>query len=116
MPETLEVSTTIFIPLRQFCRVFRGLSQQLGEDLAHFFGICVKSPYPFALANKQNACHCKQETRSLTIKNYKIMAQKNEMSARALSMEELENVNGGNIFGFIPRIKTPKPGIRCIKK
>ena len=32
---------------------------------------------------------------SLTIKNYKIMTQMNEMSARALSMEELENVNGG---------------------
>ena len=32
---------------------------------------------------------------SLTIKNYKIMTQMNEMSARALSMEELEQVNGG---------------------
>ena len=27
--------------------------------------------------------------------NYKIMKQQNEMSARALSMEELEKVNGG---------------------
>ena len=34
---------------------------------------------------------------SLTIKNYKIMTQMNEMSARALSMEELENVNGGKV-------------------
>jgi hypothetical protein len=29
------------------------------------------------------------------------MAQMNEMSARALSMEELENVNGGIIQKFI---------------
>ena len=34
---------------------------------------------------------------SITIKNYKIMTQMNEMSARALSMEELENVNGGKV-------------------
>ena len=32
---------------------------------------------------------------SLAIEKYKIMTQKNEMSARALTMEELENVNGG---------------------
>jgi hypothetical protein len=32
---------------------------------------------------------------SINIKNYKIMTQQNEMSARALSMEELEKVNGG---------------------
>ena len=38
---------------------------------------------------------------SLTIKIYKIMTQKNVMSARALGMEELEMVNGG-MFG-------PKP-------
>ena len=30
------------------------------------------------------------------------MTQMNEMSARALSMEELENVNGGLGFGLIP--------------
>ena len=30
------------------------------------------------------------------------MTQMNEMSARALSMEELENVNGGLLFGLIP--------------
>ena len=30
------------------------------------------------------------------------MTQKNEMSARALSMEELEQVNGGLLFGLIP--------------
>ena len=35
-------------------------------------------------------------TELLNIKNLKIMAQKNEMSARALSMEEIENVNGGS--------------------
>ena len=34
---------------------------------------------------------------SLTIKKYKIMKQMNEMSARALTMEELENVNGGKV-------------------
>ena len=32
---------------------------------------------------------------SINIKDLKIMAQKNEMSARALTMEEMENVNGG---------------------
>ena len=37
----------------------------------------------------------RQKTESITIKNYKIMAKMNEMSARALTMEELENVNGG---------------------
>ena len=30
------------------------------------------------------------------------MVQQNEMSARALSMEELENVNGGR-FGYVNR-------------
>jgi hypothetical protein len=30
------------------------------------------------------------------------MKQMNEMSARALSMEELEQVNGGLLFGLIP--------------
>ena len=30
------------------------------------------------------------------------MTQMNEMSARALSMEELEQVNGGLLFGLIP--------------
>ena len=30
------------------------------------------------------------------------MKQMNEMSARALSMEELEQVNGGRLFGLIP--------------
>ena len=30
------------------------------------------------------------------------MKQMNEMSARALSMEELEQVNGGLGFGLIP--------------
>ena len=34
---------------------------------------------------------------SINIKNLKIMTQKNEISARALSMEELENVNGGRV-------------------
>ena len=50
---------------------------------------------PLPLQTSNNACHCK--TRSLTIRIYKIMTQKNEMSARALSMEELENVNGGKV-------------------
>jgi len=47
----------------------------------------------------------RQRTESLKIKNYRIMTQKNEMSARALAMEELENVNGGNI---LIRQKFPK--------
>ena len=37
--------------------------------------------------------HCPGESQDT--KNYKIMTQKNEMSARALTMEEMENVNGG---------------------
>ena len=52
-----------------------------------------KNALPLPTQTSNNACHCK--TRSITIKNYKIMKQMNEMSARALSMEELENVNGG---------------------
>jgi hypothetical protein len=39
---------------------------------------------------------------SINIKINKIMKQQNEMSARALSMEELENVNGGR-FGYVNR-------------
>ena len=45
---------------------------------------------------------------SLTIKNYKIMTQMNEMSARALTMEELENVNGG--------VRITTGGGRCIRR
>ena len=45
----------------------------------------------------KNALPLPLQTRSLTIKKYKIMTQMNEMSARALSMEELENVNGGRV-------------------
>lgn len=35
---------------------------------------------------------------------FKIMTQKNEMSARALTMAELVNVNGGNYTGAIGAI------------
>jgi hypothetical protein len=45
---------------------------------------------------------------SINIKNFKIMKQQNEMSARALTMEELENVNGGmlkKIGGIVGRGK-----------
>ena len=41
---------------------------------------------------------------SINIKDLKIMAQKNEMSARALTMEEMENVNGGYPIKFIDEL------------
>ncbi len=43
------------------------------------------------------------------------MTQKNFMSARALNMEELENVNGGRLFGLIPDDDHTKENIarRC---
>jgi hypothetical protein len=44
------------------------------------------------------------------IKNFKIMTQKNFMSARALTMEEMENVNGGI------RVKTQPGEIEPRKK
>ena len=50
----------------------------------------------------------RQQTESSTIKNYKIMTKKNEMSARALTKEEMEKVNGGFVGGrgkFGPKIK-----------
>ena len=50
---------------------------------------------PYLCQRKQAITPVTAKTRSLTIENYKIMTQMNEMSARALSLEELENVNGG---------------------
>ena len=50
--------------------------------------------------------HCPGESQDT--KNYKIMTQKNEMSARALTMEELENVNGG--------VRITTGGGRCIRR
>jgi hypothetical protein len=50
---------------------------------------------------------------SINIKNLKIMVQKNEMSARALTMEEMENVNGGmlkKIGGIVGRGKFGSKG------
>ena len=44
------------------------------------------------------------------IENFKIMTQKNFMSARALTMEEMENVNGGI------RVKTQPGEIEPRKK
>ena len=36
---------TRFCPLRQLCRIYNALSQQLGEDFALIFGIWQKSLY-----------------------------------------------------------------------
>ena len=45
---------------------------------------------------------------NIKIKNLKIMTQKNEMSARALTMDEMENVNGG--------VRITTGGGRCYRK
>ena len=85
----------------RFCRLVSVLSQS-SAPVATTSGqksvnVCPppKNALPLPTQTSNNACHCK--TRSLTIKNYKIMKQMNEMSARALTMEELENVNGGRV-------------------
>ena len=54
-----------------------------------------KNALPLPTQTSNNACHCK--TRSLTIKNYKIMTQKkqNSQKAQELAMEVLDQVNGG---------------------
>ena len=93
----MENATGIWA-VRQICRACPVLSQQPGEDFACFFGICQKSPYLCPRKQAIAPVTARQTTRSLTIKIYKIMTQKNEMSARALGMEELENVNGGIVY------------------
>ena len=45
---------------------------------------------------------------NIKIKNLKIMTQKDEMSARALTMDEMENVNGG--------VRITTGGGRCYRK
>ena len=65
-----------------------------------------KNALPLPTQTSNNACHCK--TRSLTIKIYKIMTQMNEMSVCALTMEDLENVNGG--------VRITTGGGRCIRR
>ena len=45
---------------------------------------------------------------NIKIKNLKIMTQKDEMSARALTMDEMENVNGG--------VRITTGGGRCFRK
>ena len=45
---------------------------------------------------------------NIKIKNLKIMTQKDEMSARALTMNEMENVNGG--------VRITTGGGRCFRK
>ena len=62
-------------------------------------GVCPykfeKNPGNFLESEENRRNFASSKTVSITIKNYKIMAKMNEMSARALTMEELENVNGG---------------------
>jgi hypothetical protein len=66
---------------------------------------------PYLCQRKQAITPVTAKTRSLTIKNYKIMKQMNEMSARALTMEELENVNGGH-----PHTRLTWPGKNNLKR
>ena len=112
--------TTLSAPHLLFCRKSIPLSQQLRQKSGRFLGKSQKFPYlcivktsikrvksrmQFELfraeevksnAQSEQTTSVRQDKKvSLTIKNYKIMTQMNEMSARALSMEELENVNGG---------------------
>jgi flagellar biosynthesis/type III secretory pathway chaperone len=81
------------IPL--LCRKSLPLSQQPLAKISKIFAHFPKTPY--LCQRKQAITPVTAKTRSLTIKNYKIMKQMNEMSARALTMEELENVNGGRV-------------------
>ena len=66
---------------------------------------------PYLCQRKQAITPVTAKTRSLTIKNDKIMKQMNEMSARALTMEELENVNGGH-----PHTRLTWPGKNNLKR
>jgi hypothetical protein len=64
--------------------------------------------FPISQNRRTFASSKGQLINSINIKNYKIMVQKNEMSARALTMEEMENVNGGmlkKIGGIVGRGK-----------
>ena len=70
------------------CRRSLPLSPQPHSKVRRKFSYLPKPPYL-----------CAQLINSINIKNLKIMKQQNEMSARALTMEEMENVNGG----FLPR-------------
>jgi len=79
--------------LLAFCRNLLPLSQQPQDKNQQMFANLPKTPY--LCQRKQAITPVTAKTRSLTIKNYKIIKQMNEMSARALTMEELENVNGG---------------------
>ena len=85
--------TTITTLHLLICRKSPTLSQQPQDKNQQMFANLPKTPY--LCQRKQAITPVTAKTRSLTIKNYKIMTQMNEMSARALSMEELENVNGG---------------------
>ena len=85
--------TTLTTPHSLLCRKSFTLSQQTQDKNQQMFANLPKTPY--LCQRKQAITPVTAKTRSLTIKNYKIMKQMNEMSARALTMEELENVNGG---------------------
>ena len=89
-----------------FCRRLLQVSQKLQSKVCIIFAHLPKSPY--LCQRKQAITPVTAKTRSLTIKNYKIMTQMNEMSARALTMEELENVNGG--------VRITTGGGRCIRR
>ena len=80
----LNCIATRFCSFLADCRRSLPLSPQLQAKVRPIFLHLPKPPYL-----------CAQLINSINIKNLKIMVQKNEMSARALTMEEMENVNGG---------------------
>jgi len=88
--------TTQSPPPPPFCRKTPDLSLQPLSKVRKIFAHLPKLPYLCIVEqNKQRLSDARTE--NITIKIYKIMTQKNEMSVRALAMEELENVNGGKV-------------------
>ena len=86
----------ILPPLRCFVADPCPCRHNLGQKSSKYFSIS---------QNRRTFASSKgQLINSINIKNLKIMVQKNEMSARALTMEEMENVNGGYPISFIDEL------------
>ena len=88
----LRHDSTVLLAL---CRRYLLVSPQPQAKVQQIFLHLPKPPYL-----------CVQLINSINIKNLKIMVQQNEMSARALTMEEMENVNGGkrHISFYPPKV------------
>ena len=84
-----------FAPSLALCRRSLPLSPQLHSKDRQLFPYLPKLPY-LCIVDKTKGHSLNN---SINIKKIKIMKQQNEMSARALTMEEMENVNGGFIGG-----------------